>query len=314
MQDRPHPLPHPAPGAAGGGSGLPAIDVEMHIAPGALGKAAQEQRGGDRPTVPVTDVGEVGGQRAELAAIRTVQRHSPHELARASRRLLDLLDQLLLVTEEGGDLGPEGTQAGTGQCGDVEHRIAAATRWYGDHGLVPIFRLNGLTGPCLRAALDAAGWEAINPSRVLGMALAPVPADPRGEAMSVHDPRFLAAQQQLMGVDDATMDRLRAIFGRFEVPAVGIVLHAADGRAVASAVVAVAEGIAITGNVVTAEGERRKGYAIAMMHTGLAWAYGAGAGYAALNVEADNAAALALYSRLGFEDRYDYNYRVPARK
>ena len=71
------------------------------------------------------------------------------------------------------------------------------------------------------------------------------------------------------------------------------------------------DGIVITGNVITDPAQRRQGYAAAMMRTGLAWAREAGATIAALNVAADNDAAQALYSGLGYRKMYDYAYRTP---
>jgi GNAT superfamily N-acetyltransferase len=91
------------------------------------------------------------------------------------------------------------------------------------------------------------------------------------------------------------------------VPAAGIVLRVYD-RPVASALMAVADGIVITGNVITAKAERRSGFARAMMQSGLAWAYDQGARAAALNMMADNSAASGLYQSLGFRHAYDYSY------
>ncbi len=48
-----------------------------------------------------------------------------------------------------------------------------------------------------------------------------------------------------------------------------------------------------------------------MMRTGLAWAKAQGATVAALNVQADNAAGMALYASLGYRHQYDYTYRIP---
>jgi ribosomal protein S18 acetylase RimI-like enzyme len=88
-------------------------------------------------------------------------------------------------------------------------------------------------------------------------------------------------------------------------------LRAADGAPAAAAIWAVADGIAVTGNVVTDASRRRMGYAAAMMRTGLAWAREAGATVASLNVAADNAAGLALYASLGYRLQYGYVYRYP---
>jgi GNAT superfamily N-acetyltransferase len=210
-------------------------------------------------------------------------------------------------------------RANSAQCfdpaddGNVVERVAASRRWFENRGLKPIFRINPLTGAALNTALDAAGWVAIDHSQVLAMELGPVTADPRGEVLALDDPLFLTPHQRLAAYDDERMGKLRALLGVLEVPAIGIVLRAADGRAVASALMAIADGIVITGNVVTAQGERRKGYGSGMMRTGLAWAHAAGAKYAALNVVADNAPAQALYQGLGYRYQYDYVYRAPAK-
>ncbi len=236
-------------------------------------------------------------------------------------------------------------RANSTQCfdpGDDENatqRLAAARRWFEARNLKPTFRVTPLTGPALKDALDGEGWIAIDHSRVMAMELGPTEPDPRGEVLAVDDPAFLEAQRRLKPYDEATLQKFRAILDVFEVPARGLdeqrvgrlcrermhhrvdedepcavderVLRAADGRAVSSALMAVADGIVITGNVVTDPGERRKGRAAAMMRTGLAWAIEAGANAAALNVAADNRPALALYERLGYRPQYDYVYRVP---
>lgn len=208
-------------------------------------------------------------------------------------------------------------RANSTQCFDpgdddnATQRLAAARRWFEARKLRPTFRVNPLSGPALKDALDAEGWIAIDHSKVMAMELGPTEADPRGEVLAVDEPAFLEAQRRLKPYDEAMLQKFRAILDVFEVPARGIVLRAADGRAVSSALMAVADGIVITGNVVTDPGERRKGHAAAMMRTGLAWAIEAGASAAALNVAADNRPALALYERLGYRPQYDYVYRVP---
>lgn len=194
---------------------------------------------------------------------------------------------------------------------DVADRVAAARRWFERRGLPPVFRTNLLSAPALVAELDRQGWAHIEPSLLMAMPLASVEADAHGRAVQLDDPAFLAAQQRLWGYDDQKLERLRALVAQYEVPATGIVLDAPDGRPVATALLAIADGIAIAGNVVTAAAERRKGHAAALMRTGLAWAKAAGARVAALNVVAGNAPALALYESLGYRRQYDYVYRVP---
>jgi GNAT superfamily N-acetyltransferase len=193
--------------------------------------------------------------------------------------------------------------------GDAEARLAASVRWFGERHLPPVFRVTPLAGPRLVAALDAGGWPTLDHSRLMAMDLGPTAPDRRGEVLAAGDPAFLEAQRRLQGYDATAAAGLAAVLGVLTVPAAGIVLHAADGTAVAAALMSLADGIVLTGNVVTAAGERRKGHAAAMMRTGLAWAYAQGARVAALNVLADNAPAIALYERLGYAAQYDYGYR-----
>jgi ribosomal protein S18 acetylase RimI-like enzyme len=146
------------------------------------------------------------------------------------------------------------------------------------------------------------------------MELQPQEAHPRASILPIDDPEFFAVQQKLGRTDDATMAKLRAVVGVLTVPAGGIVLRNAEGDPVSTALMAIADGIVITGNVKTDPAERRKGHGTAMMRSGLAWAHAAGARVAALNVQADNPPAIALYQSLGYGYQYDYSYRLPAVK
>lgn len=193
---------------------------------------------------------------------------------------------------------------------DVVRRIDDACRWFAARGLPPVFRVNQLSGPNLAAALAGEGWRADSPTRVLAMPLDEVRADPRGEVLPLTDPTFLEAQRQLKQLDPATLSKLRALLAVMAVPACGLVVRDRDGRPVSTALMAIADGIVVAGSVETDAAARRRGYGKAVMQTGLAWARAQGAAAAALNVEADNAAALALYQGLGYRPHYEYIYRI----
>ncbi len=194
---------------------------------------------------------------------------------------------------------------------DAPARIAASRRWFEARGLTPVFRVTPLAGAAVVAALDAAGWATVDDSHLFAMELGSIEADARGRLYEPLDPDFLSVQQRLQHYSDDKLGRMRALLAAVTVPARGVVLYA-GGEPVASALMDVADGIVITGNVVTDPAQRRKGYAAAMMRTGLAWAREAGATIAALNVAADNPAGHALYRSLGYAHQYDYSYRVPA--
>lgn len=190
-------------------------------------------------------------------------------------------------------------------------RIVAAVDWLVARDLPPVFRMTPLSSPGLLAALDGQGWRAIDASYQFAMVLGPVQADPRGAIHDVDDPAYLAIHQKLAGYSDERQGKLKALLGAMAVETCGVVLSDDDGVPVASALMAIADGIVVTGNVVTDAGQRRKGYAAAMMRTGHAWAHAAGARIAALNVQVDNGGAQALYRGLGYSYQYDYHYRIP---
>ena len=190
-------------------------------------------------------------------------------------------------------------------------RLAGAVAWFGARGLPPVVRTTPLASASLNAALDAAGWQTIDRSHLYAMPLGEHEADAQGRVTDLLESGFLAAQQQLQGYPDGQLARMRALLAVMAVPAIGIVIER-DGAAVASGLMAIADGVVITGNVIADQARRRQGLGAAMMRTGLAWAKAQGATTAALNVAADNPAGKALYASLGYRHCYDYTYRVPA--
>ncbi len=192
---------------------------------------------------------------------------------------------------------------------DLDRRIDEAALWHQTRGLQPVFRLTPQAPAKLRAALDLRGWMAVDHSHVFAMPVDHHDADSRARLLSPLDPEFIAAQQKLQGYSDERTRRMSAVLAAIRVPARGILL-VQDGEPVASALMDVADGVVITGNVITHKEHRGKGFALATMRSGLAWARAEGATLAALNVAADNIAGQALYRRLGYAHRYDYEYRV----
>ncbi|MEQ1900709.1 MAG: GNAT family N-acetyltransferase [Devosia sp.] len=194
---------------------------------------------------------------------------------------------------------------------DAEARIAKSVAWFRARDLRPIFRVTPLAGPRVVIALDAAGWQSVDHSQMWAMELGAVETDLSDSIYDLLDPAFVQAQQKLQGYTEERTARMRALLEVVESPGKGIVVYSEEGEPVASALMVVADGIVITGNVVTGAAHRRMGYGAAMMRCGLAWARSAGATIAALNVASDNGAAQALYRGLGYSRQYDYIYRLP---
>lgn len=193
---------------------------------------------------------------------------------------------------------------------DADLRVISASTWMVMRGIKPVFRITPLAAPELVETLDEAGWQSIDHSHLFAMELGEQEPDPDAKLFPVLDPAFLEAQRKLQGYGDATLAGMRALLSALVVPATGIVVYR-DGEPAASGLMAVADAIVVTGNVITDPGRRRQGLGAAMMSSGLAWARTQGATTAALNVQADNPAGQALYQSLGYTHQYDYSYRIP---
>jgi GNAT superfamily N-acetyltransferase len=193
---------------------------------------------------------------------------------------------------------------------DVAARLEQAARWYRDRRLPPIFRVTPLAGPAVLAELER-GWTAFDHSLVLAMDMGPMSfaADENTALVPVASADWLAAQRRLQGYDEDTVGRLRRIVERIKAPARGLIHYGEDANPSASALMAVVNGLVFTGNVVTAENQRRRGYARRLLESGLAWARQAGGRRAGIQVLADNAAAISLYEGVGYIRHYEYHYR-----
>ncbi|MDB5614451.1 MAG: Acetyltransferase family protein [Devosia sp.] len=194
---------------------------------------------------------------------------------------------------------------------DADLRLISASSWMVIRRIKPVFRITPLSCPDLNEALDEGGWQTIDDSHMFAMELGSHEPDAEAKLLPVLDPAILAAQQHLQGYSDATLLGLRNLVATLVVPATGVVLYR-DGQPVASGLMAISNGIVVTGNVIADQARRRQGLAGAMMRSGLAWAKSEGATVAALAVGADNAGAQALYAGLGYTHQYDYAYRIPA--
>jgi ribosomal protein S18 acetylase RimI-like enzyme len=101
----------------------------------------------------------------------------------------------------------------------------------------------------------------------------------------------------------------RGIVGLLNLPSVFAAVRQ-EGRIVSAAYGVLSGSLVCFESVVTDPAWRGRGIARAMLSSILAWAAARGATASCLQVQADNAPALALYRRLGFRtELYRYHYR-----
>jgi N-acetylglutamate synthase len=193
----------------------------------------------------------------------------------------------------------------------LAHKVEYCARFYRSAGLPAIFRLLPFSQPAeLDAWLEHAGWERFERTQVLHTKLsAEISASSLDgvEVMSVPDWEEPAAP--LLGIAAETIplhvDRARA----YPLSQAGALLRR-DGEVVACGLVKIEDDHAGLFALHTAEAWRRQGLGRAIVSALLAEAWRRGARSTYLQVDADNAAAQALYRGFGFSTAYTYWYRA----
>lgn len=185
-------------------------------------------------------------------------------------------------------------------------RLAAIDDCYEAAGLPTIVRVTGFA-PGATAMLDAAGFD--GPEGRTRTLLRAIDSDsaPKGDVIVANAPdrSWLGTRRRLA----AAIEDPAAVARRIVGP-VGYARLGSDAAVEAIGYIAIHDDIAVLEAVATDPAVRRQGHAQKVVGALLAWAAGRGARHAALQVEAGNVAACALYAGLGFtNDLYGYHYR-----
>jgi GNAT superfamily N-acetyltransferase len=196
---------------------------------------------------------------------------------------------------------------------DASLRLARITDLFTRHGLKPVFKLSPLTAPEITTTLGELQWENFGASHVLRMEIGTRGWTPRHHTalFDPTDPDWYTTQAAMSGYDEVTTESVRLIIERIACDRRGVIAYDQSGVPAAAALACVSGGVAIFGNVVSRPSHRGQGFGRAVMDAALNWARDAGATSAGIQVAADNATAIKLYTSLGFGDGYDYSYSRP---
>ena len=198
-----------------------------------------------------------------------------------------------------------------GDQGNLPERIARASRRFEAYGRAPTFRISPLAGDALSTHLDARNWSRFSESVVMSVPLADMDLEDVVTQIPIRDmTRFIGAAMEVHGADPSLRAGLSEVIGSIE-PETGLFLIEENERAVASAICVHDGDLGGLFEVGTASGQRGKGIGRQVVRTALKWARLRGARTGWLQVEADNAPAIALYRSLGFGEVYRYHYRQP---
>jgi ribosomal protein S18 acetylase RimI-like enzyme len=195
----------------------------------------------------------------------------------------------------------------------LPEKIAHCERIYASQALPTLFRVTPFARPAeLDAALAGLGYAAFAKTLVQALRLAPgclAPAVPEGVDIGEIDAEsFVEVVGALRGSPAPQRAAHRERLLHSPLAARRVVVRA-GGRALCAGQIALDGDLAGVFDMVTAPEARGRGHATLACATLLAWAAGQGARSAHLQVEEDNAPAIAVYRRFGFATLYTYHYR-----
>ena len=194
----------------------------------------------------------------------------------------------------------------------LERKLRYCTDFYRAVGLPAIFRMLPFAQPVgLDTFLAERGWGEFERTLVLRTDLVTiqVPPAPVEEVELVAMTAWVEATQSLLGVASDALPRLLDRAANYPLPQLGALVRR-GGEVVACGLAKIEEDHVGLFAVHTAPSLRGKGLGRAVVGALLADAQLRGARTAYLQVTANNAPALALYRRFGFDTAYDYWYRA----
>ncbi|WP_375491821.1 GNAT family N-acetyltransferase [uncultured Jatrophihabitans sp.] len=187
----------------------------------------------------------------------------------------------------------------------LDDALAQVRAWYGARGLPTLVQVPLEARRLLDAELGERGWGAEGRAQIM-VAHLPAESDPppaRVRLAGTPDPAWLAryrAHDDAAAAAPALLTRHNdATFASVEVA----------GQTVGVARGCVDDGWLGVSAVEVDPAHRRAGHAAALTRTLWAWGAGRGARRSYVQVESDNAPALALYERLGYWRHHEYHYR-----
>ncbi|MDT0681334.1 GNAT family N-acetyltransferase [Roseicyclus sp. F158] len=185
--------------------------------------------------------------------------------------------------------------------------LAAMERAQGALGQTPLVQVRG-GEDALDAALDAAGYAVVDPTRLLVTAVAALPTGGEADGRYIIEDAPLPRQREIWADGGIGAARL-AVMARAASPRASLMGRVEDDVA-GTAHIAAAEGIAVVHALEVAQEYRRRGVAAQIMEAAAIWAEEQGADRLAVLVTRANGPANALYEGLGMTEAGHYHYRI----
>ena len=195
----------------------------------------------------------------------------------------------------------------------VDVKIDHCERVYAGHGLPTLFRMTPfIQPPHLERALEERGYIVFQPTYVQLVALDRPPEAPPDTAIELAAPPIEAFVDEVAALRGSSAEQRAAHLERLaSTPlATRAIVARQDGRTIGCGQVALDRGLAGIYDMVTDAAFRGRGAASEIVVELLRCAWQNGATHAYLQVDAENAPALAVYRKFGFATAYTYHYRA----
>jgi len=200
-----------------------------------------------------------------------------------------------------------------GSVTDVMERIKLSEAYYQDAGLSPVFKITPYIQPSdLDKTLEECGYRIVEPSSVRVLSLDRLPALSSQYTVEVRDAlseewlKFFAELTELSSENQRTLQRMLSASTLKQ----GYALLLLDGVPTACGLGILQHGYIGLYDIVTAQAHRRQGMAEQLLLGLLHWGKEQGGLSSFLQVVLTNHGASALYDKLGFQEIYQYWYRV----
>jgi GNAT superfamily N-acetyltransferase len=191
---------------------------------------------------------------------------------------------------------------------DPETAIDEAERRYKARGARPMFQVCDINVPAdLDERLAARGYRLQEPCTTLAKQIAPRDPPAEVEVTTAAGEDWLSVY--LAGISEDRRPIAPKILAGVPAPRAFFLLRR-DGKPISAALGVVAHGVVVAECVATLAAFRRRGGSVRIMTALEAWGAKQGAGIAALQAVAANAAAQALYAKLDYARVGGYHYRV----
>ncbi|WP_062016586.1 GNAT family N-acetyltransferase [Aureimonas sp. AU4] len=199
-----------------------------------------------------------------------------------------------------------------GDEANIAARITDARQRFVAAGRTLLFRQSPLCPPALIRHLDESGWQSFGESVVFTADLAALDLNDAIDRIPIRDGRrYLDASLHVHRRPAEMRAGLDEVLSSIRPPAAFFVRESEGGEPIGVALAITDNDLAGILDVAVAPEARRQGIGIDLVATALRHTQHKGARTGWLQVEADNAAGLALYRRLGFREAYRYCYRAP---